>query len=284
MSLKRHLDAFIEQFPKEQHVRHDPVQFVHRFELPIDREIVGLLSAAFAYGNVRSVLETGHRVLAILGTSPSRFISTFDPSRDLRRIEGFYHRFNTDRDLAVFLWMIRRTLENHGSLESAFAINLKPEHETMQVALEGFVDGMLATGFERFYPRGELKRRLGVRFLLPAPSSGSACKRLNLFLRWMARPSDGVDCGVWPRVGTRRLLMPVDTHIARISRYVGLTSLRSAGWSMAIDITRSLRKLDPEDPVRYDFALCHLGIARACPRHRDVVKCQQCPIQEICLL
>jgi uncharacterized protein (TIGR02757 family) len=284
MSLKYHLDRFIQTFPKEKHLDNDPVRFVHRYEDPRDREVVGLLSSAFAYGNVKSVLRTVESALGFLGSSPVRTISLFNPKTDGRRLRGFYHRFNTSRDLGVFFWIIRRTLEDYGSLEAAFASALSVGDSDVGTALNNFCRILLGFGHEQLYPRGELKRRAGVRFFFPSPSEGSACKRLNLFLRWMVRAEDGIDCGVWTRVASRQLVIPLDTHIARISTYIGLTEMRNPGWRMALDITRSLRRLDPSDPVRYDFALCHLGIAGDCPRKRNPQKCIRCPIVAICRL
>jgi len=196
----------------------------------------------------------------------------------------FYHRFNTSRDLAVLYWIIRRTLEEYGSLEAAFTASLSATDADITGALEGFCGILLGFGHEQFYPKGELKRRIGVRFLFPNPSEGSACKRLNLYLRWMVRPADGIDCGVWTGVAPRQLVIPLDTHIARISSYIGLTDLKSPGWSMAQDITHKLRRLHASDPLRYDFALCHLGIAGDCPRKRNLEKCARCPILAICRL
>lgn len=284
MSLKHHLDTFLDNFPKEKHLGSDPVQFVHRYQDPVDREIVGLIASVFAYGNVKIVLRTVNNVLSYLGPAPSRTIASFDPRRDSRRLRGFYHRFNTSRDLAVLFWIIRRALEEYGSLESVFVSALSPNDTDVTGALENFSGTLLGFGHERFYPRGELKRRVGVRFFFPAPSQGSACKRLNLYLRWMVRPEDGIDCGVWMRIKPRQLVIPLDTHIARISSYIGLTDMRSPGWPMALDITRSLRKLHCDDPLRYDFALCHLGIAGDCPKKRDLQKCARCPILAICRL
>jgi uncharacterized protein (TIGR02757 family) len=143
---------------------------------------------------------------------------------------------------------------------------------------------MLGFGHERFYPKGELARRAAIRFFFPTPVDGSACKRMNLYLRWMVRPEDGVDCGVWTGVAPSRLVIPLDTHIARISSYIGLTDRKSPGWAMALDITHHLRALDRNDPLRYDFALCHLGIAGDCPRKQDPAKCVKCPIQPVCRL
>ncbi|OLD57271.1 MAG: TIGR02757 family protein [Acidobacteria bacterium 13_1_40CM_2_56_5] len=284
MSLKHHLDTFLDNFPKEKHLGSDPVQFVHRYQDPVDREIVGLIASVFAYGNVKIVLRTVNNVLSYLGPAPSRTIASFDPRKHSRRLRGFYHRFNTSRDLAVLFWIIRRALEEYGSLESVFVSALSPNDTDVTGALENFSGTLLGFGHERFYPRGELKRRVGVRFFFPAPSQGSACKRLNLYLRWMVRPEDGIDCGVWMRIKPRQLVIPLDTHIARISSYIGLTDMRSPGWPMALDITRSLRKLHCDDPLRYDFALCHLGIAGDCPKKRDLQKCARCPILAICRL
>jgi uncharacterized protein (TIGR02757 family) len=284
MSLKYHLDTFLDNFPRERHLASDPVQFVHRYDDPRDREVVGLLASVFAYGNVKIVLRTVGTVLDYLGPKPTQTIASFDPRKDLRRLRGFYHRFNTSRDLAVLFWIIRRTLEDHGSLESAFTSVLSPADADTTAALENFSAVLLREGYEQFYPRGELKRRHGVRFFFPSPSQGSACKRLNLYLRWMVRPEDGIDCGVWTGVAPRQLVIPLDTHIARISSYIGLTDMRSPGWAMALDITRSLRRLHSDDPLRYDFALCHLGIAGDCPRKRNLQKCERCPIVAICRL
>jgi uncharacterized protein (TIGR02757 family) len=284
MSLKHHLDTFLDNFPRERHLENDPVQFVRLYENPADREIVGLIASALAYGNVKIVLRTVRKALDYLGPSPSRTIASFDPRADARRLRGFYHRFNTSRDLAVMFWIIRRTLEEYGSLEAAFSSGLAASAADTSLALDNFAEILLGFGHEQFYPREELKRRVGVRFFFPNPSQGSACKRMNLYLRWMVRPEDGIDCGLWTSVAPRQLVIPLDTHIARISGYIGLTNMRTAGWGMALDITRSLRKLHSDDPLRYDFALCHLGIAGDCPRKRNLLKCAQCPIVAICRL
>jgi uncharacterized protein (TIGR02757 family) len=284
MLLKHHLDTFLENFPRERHLANDPVQFVRLYDDPADREVVGLIASAFAYGNVKIVLKTVHTILGYLGPSPARTTASFNPRADLRRLRGFYHRFNTSRDLAALFWIIRRTREEYGSLEAAFSSGLSAQDTDTTAALNRFSEILLGFGHEQFYPRGELKKRAGVRFFFPNPSQGSACKRMNLYLRWMVRPEDGIDCGVWTSVATRQLVIPLDTHIARISGYIGLTDKRTPGWGMAQDITQNLRRLHCDDPLRYDFALCHLGIAGDCPRKRDLQKCARCPIVAICRL
>ena len=261
----------------------DPVRFVHRYDDATDREIVGFIAAAFAYGNVRSVLSTVEAIVSRMGPHPARFVAEFDPQRDRRAFRGFYHRWNNDRDLSVLLWILGRFLADHGSIESAMVGAGPNRGYDASEALDRFSGAALAYGHEQYYPRGD-RERVGVRYFFPRPSGGSACKRMNLFLRWMVRPDDGVDCGVWQRVSPRDLVMPIDTHIARISRYIGLTERATPGWKMALDVTEALRLLDKDDPLRYDFALCHLGIAGDCPKKRDLVKCAHCPIQPVCLL
>jgi uncharacterized protein (TIGR02757 family) len=235
---------------------------------------------------VKIILDSVDRALSLLGPHPAEAVAAFDPRTDMKRLRGFYHRFNTGRDLAVFFWMIRRVLEDFGSIENAFLAEADAGTDVMDIgaAMDHFSALMLGFGHERFYPKGELARRTAVRFFLPTPVDGSACKRMNLFLRWMVRPDDGVDCGVWRGLAPRSLVIPLDTHIARISSYIGLTDRKSPGWAMALDITRQLRVLDAEDPLQYDFALCHLGIAGDCPRKRNLLKCASCPILPVCRL
>jgi len=282
--LKHHLDVFLNGFDKERHISNDPVRHVRRYDDPRDREVVGLITSALSYGNVKIILASVDRALSFLGAHPAETLASFDPRTDMKRLRGFYHRFNTGRDLAVFFWMIRRVLEDFGSVENAFMHGMPEDASDTGEAMHRFSGLMLGFGHEHFYPRGELARRVAVRFFLPTPQDGSACKRMNLYLRWMVRPEDGVDCGVWTRLAPSTLVIPLDTHIARISSYIGLTDRKSPGWAMALDITRQLRELDPNDPLRYDFALCHLGIAGDCPRRRDPLKCAKCPILPICQL
>jgi uncharacterized protein (TIGR02757 family) len=282
--LKQHLDSFLDGFSRERHLASDPVNFVHRYDDPRDREVAGLVASAFAYGNVKAVLPTVERALSFLGSRPAQALRSFDPRTGGRRLRGFYHRFNTSRDLAVFFWIMRRVLEDYGSIERAFVTGVSEGDVDTGKGLERFSTLLLGFGHEQFYPEGELERRIGVRFLFPSPADGSACKRMNLYLRWMVRAADGIDCGVWTSLRPKMLVIPLDTHIARISGYIGLTDRTSPGWPMALDVTRSLRRLDRNDPLKYDFALCHLGIAGDCPRKRDLEKCIACPIKYICRL
>ncbi len=125
----------------------------------------------------------------------------------------------------------------------------------------------------------KLPQRAGVRYFFPNPKAGSACKRLNLFLRWMVRPNDGLDLGLWNFAPPSSLVIPLDTHIARIGIYLGWTQRKTAGWNMALDITRALARVDPKDPVKYDFALSRMGILENCPRHSRKQHCDLCKLR-----
>lgn len=284
MSLKHYLDRFIDTYPVADHLSRDPVRAVHRYDDPDDREVAGFVASALAYGNVRAVLASVDSVLETMGPHPAAFVAGFDPTRDGARFRGFVHRWNNARDLSVLMWILGRIREGHGTIESAVASGIFPGEAAVAGGLDRFSEMALGFGHEQFYSRRDLRTRRGVRYFFPRPSDGSACKRLNLYLRWMVRPDDGIDCGVWTAIRPSELVIPIDTHLARISRYIGLTRYASPGWKMAEDVTASLRQLDPADPVRYDFALCHLGIAGDCPKKRDLVKCVRCPIQPVCLL
>ncbi|MBI1884102.1 MAG: DUF2400 family protein [Chlamydiae bacterium] len=152
----------------------------------------------------------------------------------------------------------------------------------MERALSLFVDGFLNQEVSPFYPSGLLPQDSPVRFFLPNPKDGSTCKRLNLFLRWMVRGPDTIDLGLWREVSPSDLIIPLDTHVARISRYLGLSSSITYAWKVSCEITQNLKRLDSRDPIKYDFALCHLGISGDCPSRPDLDKCEPCMLRPIC--
>jgi len=239
----------------------DPVGIVRRFDDPADREIVGLIAAGLAYGRVASIRGSLLSVLGRLGPHPSRFVASFDPVRDASRFDGFVHRFTSGRDIALLLHLVRQARERAGSLQSFFVdADERPDAPTVAHALDLFGARLFALDARPFVRDGVVPRRDGARWLLPLPAGGSACKRSCLFLRWMVRPDDGVDCGVWTRISPARLVLPLDTHLIRVVRALGWTRRKSAGWPMALEATARLRAFDPADPVRFDFALSRLGI------------------------
>ena len=158
--------------------------------------------------------------------------------------------------------------------------NSSPNPGSGRAALGAFVDELYAPDFTPITGQRGPTRRL--KHLLPHPDRGSACKRLNLFLRWMVRGPDGVDFGLWREVPAGELVVPLDTHVHRIGRFIGLTRRKDLSWKTAEDVTRRLRQLDAEDPVRYDFALSHLGISGTCASRKDLRRCADCPLKPIC--
>lgn len=256
----------------------DPIQIVRRFERPDDQEIVGFCAAALAFGRVTSVLQSIERLLAVMGSRPADYVRRFDPERETPRLSSIVHRWIRGADLVALLWILKQMLDRRGSIEGFFLEGFDPATADLGPALDDFSRRALALDVKTAY--GRVPARPGVCYFFPRPSTGSACKRLNLFLRWMIR-SDRLDLGVWTRVPASALLVPLDTHVIRVGRCLGLTRYTSPGWRMAHDITASLRVLDPDDPVRYDFAICHLGMMNACGFNREQ-RDSQCPLRGAC--
>ena len=262
-----------------RYLANDPLSFCHRYHDPADREVAAVIASSFAYGAVGIIFRTLETIFAELGTSPRRFAERFDPRKGLRTFRGFKHRFNDEYDLCALLWHIRRMLEEEKSVERFFLRFHDKTHRDVTESLNGYSAAARAMDYQPVFSRKALPKSF--LFLFPAPFSGSACKRLCMFLRWVARPDDGVDLGLWRGVSPAQLIIPVDTHIHRISRYIGLSARKTADWSTANEITATLRRMDPTDPVKYDFALAHLGISDKCDGN-DRAVCMSCGITEIC--
>lgn len=257
----------------------DPVHRVRPFTGAADREIAGFCAAALAFGRVASVLNSIDTLFAILGPHPSAFVRAFDPDAPHPELRAMVHRWTRGTDLVALLWMLRQMLERSGSIEGFFVEGLDDGAPDVSQALDSFSARALALDMRRAYRR-RLRGRPGVCYFFPRPSTGSACKRLNLFLRWMVR-RDAIDLGVWTHVPASKLIVPLDTHVIRLGRCLGLTKYASPGWRMAADVTASLRRLDPDDPVRFDFSLCHVGMMNACGFGR-MQGDSQCPLKGLC--
>jgi uncharacterized protein (TIGR02757 family) len=277
VDLKARLDELYDAYNAE-HVVTDPVWIVRRFERREDLEIVGFCAAALAFGRVQSVLNSIEGLLEVMGPRPAEYVRQFEPSRDQRALAHLVHRWTRGVDLAALVWILRQMIEQSGSIEGFFAEGLDPDHDTIESALDTFSARACALDVRAVY--GRRPRKPGVGYFFARPSSGGACKRLNLFLRWMVR-RDAVDLGVWTRVKPAQLVVPLDTHVIRVGRCLGLTRYSSPGWRMAADITASLRQLDPDDPVKYDFSLCHLGMMHACGFGRARGDAD-CPLKGVC--
>jgi uncharacterized protein (TIGR02757 family) len=221
--------------------------------------VVGLVASALAYGNVRQIKRSIAAVLDLLGPHPNEAIRRLEPAAAARSLAAFRHRFNDGRDVACLLYFVRQMLESAGSVEAFFALGHAPGAADVGAGLESFTARALALDNGGLYRGRRLPADAGVRFFFPSPVDGSPCKRLNLYLRWMVR-RDGVDLGVWSAIAPSALVIPLDAHVYAIARRVRLTRYKSPGWAMAQDITRRLRRLDPLDPVKYDFALHRMGL------------------------
>lgn len=276
-SLSLPLERLYASFNHERSVV-DPVELVRPYVARADREVAGFIAAGLAFGNVRAVMQSVSTVLDAMGPSPAAFVRTFEPGRDGLRFRRFVHRWTRGEDIVALLWVLRQMLHRSGSLEAFFAEGDEPSAPDVSLAIESFSTRAMATDLEPAY--GRVPPRPGVGYFFTRPSQGSACKRLNLYLRWMVR-RDAVDLGVWRSPHPARLVVPLDTHVIRLGRCLRLTRYTSPGWRMAADITRSLRTLDPNDPVRFDFSLCHVGMMGSCG-FQETRGNRECPLKEVC--
>ena len=275
--LSSRLDALYHDYNRVDSAS-DPIQLVRPFADPADREIAAFCAAALAFGRVASVLNSIQTLFSAIGARPAEFVRSFEPEKAAPAMRAMVHRWIRGDDLVALLWILRQMLDRSGSIERYFLEGLADADEDVGGALDRFSTRALALDMRRAY--GRRPRRPGVCYFFPRPSAGSACKRLNLFLRWMVR-SDAVDLGVWTHVPASKLIVPLDTHVIRLGRCLRLTTYASPGWRMAADITRSLRRLDPRDPVRFDFSLCHVGMMNACGFARKQGD-SQCPLKGSC--
>jgi uncharacterized protein (TIGR02757 family) len=271
--LERALEEIRASCDAEARRRVDPVSFVHEHAGAENQELAGLLASTFAFGNVTTIRAKLAEVRERLGSDLAAFAE--EPARMRQELRGFRHRLYTGDDVAALLTGARAVQRRHGSLGAAFASRF--HGSDLASALAAFVDAVRAdAGFS------VARDRRGPAHMLPDPRSGSASKRLLLFMRWMVRPADGVDLGLWP-VSPSALLVPVDVHVHKLASNLGLTTSASPSWRVAEEITSVFRLFDRDDPVKYDFALCHLGMASGCASRFVREVCTSCPIRGECL-
>lgn len=269
----RALEGVLARCDVAREVDRDPVRAVHRYADPADAELVGLVASAVAFGNVTALLRKLDDALDRLGPAPAR--AADDPAFVRRSLRGWKHRVYVDGDLAALVVGARRVQVAHGSIGAFFGASLA-RAGALWPALTDLVDALRSSGLAR-------RRTLGARHILPDPRGASGCKRLLLYLRWMVRGPDGVDLGLWrDHVPPAALLIPVDVHIHKLARNLGLTDRPTPSLATTAEITDGLRRFDPVDPVRFDFALCHMGMLRACPSRRDPIRCDGCPVRDVC--
>ena len=262
----------ISHAPKDR-IANDPVSLVHPFEDPLDREIVALLASSLAFGNVTTIRAKIKDALARIGPHPAKFVA--DEAKLHAVMRGFIHRLFRGEDVACLLYGAGVMQREHGSLGAMFERDFAATSD-LRESLGLFHDRIRRAGK---FPSESLRR--GPSHLLPNPRAGSGVKRLLLFLRWMVRVEPGVDFGQW-KIPTSALLIPVDVHVHRLGYNLGLTNRKTADFRTSQEITAALRVFDADDPVRYDFPLCHLGISRRCPSRRDPTRCEGCGIKDAC--
>ncbi len=271
--MKSSLEALISRYETETAMALDPIAVPLRFTDPMDREVAAFVAAHLAYGKVAPMLRAIEKILKPLGQRPAGFLRNHGQQALGDQLEtalrGWVWRFHTSQDMVQWLLAWKRLDAESGA---GLEIHLLPRiHESADAALSRLVRRL----------RGELPQTYGLRFNLPDPLEGASCKRWRMFLRWMVRES-WPDFGLWTRYPKDQLVIPVDTHVARIARYIGLTKRATVDGAMAAEITASLKKRDRLDPLKYDFAISHLGILGDCPGVRALPDCKPCPLVGVC--
>lgn len=257
------LNKIYNRYHSPAYLEIDPLVCVRRFKDPSQIEIAGLLASSLAYGRVESIIQTVDSILGITGKDIHSFVNNTSFTEKKKHLRYIKHRFNNGLDIALLLEAVKKVLDKYGSLEKLFLNSFNRGNNTIKVAGCNFVSAIKQYGMES---NGK-KRRSSFEYLLPSPLSGSACKRLNMYFRWMIRREDGIDLGVWSHVSPSILIMPVDVHVTRVARFLKLTSRKSTDWKMAEEITARLRRVDPDDPVKYDFSLCRFGMKELTDRN-----------------
>jgi uncharacterized protein (TIGR02757 family) len=281
-TLRPLLDRFERRFDKRARLGFDPVELPRRHPDPADQEVAGLFAAALAYGRADLFKPVLEGVLAEMGSSPAAFCERFARAPHAA-FDGFLYRFNRPADLRALAAAVGHVRREHGSLGARFAALLRgagAAREPLRAALAQLGRELREAPPAAAQLAGRGPR--GLAHLLPDAALPGPCKRWNLYLRWMVRGPDEVDLGAWRGVPAAALVVPLDTHLARVARYLGLTDRSDMSWRTAAEITENLRRLDPSDPVRFDFVLCHLGMSGACPLRRDPARCAVCPLSAAC--
>ena len=243
---KERLDELYEKFNQQKYLSPDPLEVVARYEDPRDKEVVAFIAAMLAYGRVASIVKNVDKVLRELGEHPAEFL-VGDKGRFLDRgLEGFKHRWTTREEVQAMLIALRAMLRLHGSLEAGFAEGVRSFDESIIPAMATWTRAL---------------DRRNCRSLISKPEKGSACKRLHMFMRWMVR-KDEIDLGLWTQVKPEQLIVPLDTHMFRVCKAMGMTLRKQPNYLAAKDITEAFKRISPEDPVKYDFALTRLGIRK----------------------
>lgn len=253
-NLKSKLEYHYKAFDKST-ISPDPLEFLHKYKYPDDIEVSGVISSTFAFGNVKQIIKILDILHGIMGESPADFINNFDVKKHSKYFEGIKYRFFSTSDIIYLFSGLQKIYSAYGSLKYLFLLYHSAEDKNLKESISRFSENLL----DRISEKTELTH--GIKFMFPNPMVGSAAKRINLFLRWMVR-EDELDFGIWNEIDPSQLVIPVDTHIARICTELKLTTKKNVSWNMAEEITENLKKYCKTDPVKYDFAICHIGMRK----------------------
>lgn len=244
--LKKLLNKKVEEYNQQNFIATDPISIPHRFFSKQDIEIAGFFAAIFSWGNRTTILRKCDELLTKMDHVPYEFIQSHQ-NKDLKRFLDFKHRTFQPIDILYCFRFLKSHYQQYSTLEKAFSLS----HSSMESRLTSF--------HNYFFSLSDAPQR--TRKHIPSPKRGSTCKRLNMFLRWMVRKDErGVDFGIWNSIQTSELICPVDVHVARVARSLGLITRKQTDWQTALELTQALAELDAEDPVKYDFALFNLGV------------------------
>jgi uncharacterized protein (TIGR02757 family) len=237
-------------FNQASFIESDPISIPKRFSKKQDIEIAGLWTAVLSWGQRKTIIAKASQLMELMDNAPFEFVVNHS-EKDRRRFLNFVHRTFQPTDTMYFLEFFQWYYKNHHSLEEAFVKHLPAEADNVTPALEGFHD--------LFFSLENAPKR--TRKHLPSPRTGSTCKRLNMFLRWMVRKDEaGVDFGIWQQIKPSQLLIPLDVHVERVARKLGLLTRKQRDWKAVIELSQRLKEFHPEDPVLFDFALFGMGV------------------------
>ena len=248
--LRTYLDSIVLKFEQHDFIVHDPISIPHSFDDPKDQELIALYSALLAWGQRKTLLKNLERLCEIMNFQPRKFVYNFQIERDGEALKTFVHRTFQPIDAIWLSNNLSLIIKQYGSLEEAFGLNYSSQQEHIGPAIQAFSELLFSID-------GRTPRRL--RKHLARPSTGSACKRLCMYLRWMVR-NGPVDLGIWKSVDVSQLILPIDTHSGRLARELGILSRKQNDWKAALETTYNCKKLCPEDPCKYDFAFFGGGI------------------------
>jgi uncharacterized protein (TIGR02757 family) len=274
--LKNLLEELYGKYNRARLIKPDPLQFIYNYTEAADMEIVAFIAADLAYGRVQQIEKSLKTLFALMGRSPNAFVRSFDGA-GRKALRPFKHRFTTGDDISDLITLLKRVLLEYGSIEQFFIQGYDQADASVVPALTIFCASLCQMYAAEH--KGQVKR--GLNYLLASPERGSPCKRLNLFLRWMVR-KDQVDLGLWKSIDKAKLIVPLDVHMARLCKILGLYHQKTSSLTAALEITKSFLEINPQDPVKYDFALSRIGILEDCTgRYRS--RCEMCELFEYCL-